>query len=64
MRAYGACQVHDAGHTVGAAKGSVPSDRVKATRYVAGAAVDASDAVRLLAMLGLDASEGREETAA
>jgi hypothetical protein len=42
MKAYGACQVHDAGHTVGAAAGNADSDRHRAARYVLGSARDAT----------------------
>lgn len=65
MKAFGACQVHDAGHTVGASARLAVEQRRRATRFVLGSARDAVDAALLLAALGLDPAEGRhEETAA
>lgn len=41
-----------------------PSERGRAVRHVASMARDAKDAAELLAMLGLDATEGAQERAA
>ena len=51
--------VYDGGHTVGAAKGNKPWERRRAARTVAAVAADAGEAATLLAMLGLDAAEGK-----
>jgi hypothetical protein len=56
----------DRGWSVGAARDVEAGQRRRAVRFVASAARDAGDAAMLLAMLGLEAVEGRgsEETAA
>ena len=64
-RGVGAGHVDDRGHGVGASSGNSAVDRRRAVRFVAGAARDAGDAALLLAALGLDPAQGRdEETAA
>jgi hypothetical protein len=55
---FGAGQVHDAGQTVGAAAGNPAGERARAARTVAAMSVDAVEAARLLAMLGLSAQDG------
>lgn len=51
--------VHDHGRGSGAALGNPSGQRCRAARAVASWAVDAVEAAELLAMLGLDAAEGR-----
>lgn len=61
---YDAGQVHDAGHTVGAAAGNPVADRARAVRMVASHSVNAEECAELLAALGLVPTEGRKgETA-
>jgi hypothetical protein len=64
-RGLGAGHVDDRGHGVGAgAKGSA-TERRRAARYVAGVvSAGRRDAALLLSMLGLEAVEGRDGTAA
>lgn len=63
-RGVGAGHVDDRAYGVGAAAALTTAYRRRAVRFVAGSARDAEDAALLLQALGLDASEGREETAA
>ena len=63
-RGVGAGHVDDRGYGSGAAARLAVEQRRRAVRFVAGSARDAGDAALLLSILGLDALEGREETAA
>lgn len=63
-RGTGVGHVDDRGYGVGASWHGSAEERRRAVRYVAGSARDAGDAALLLSILGLEPSEGREETAA
>lgn len=59
MSPYGVGLVHDEGLTVGASAVPDVEERRKAVRQVAALSRDAGDCARLLTILGLEASEGK-----
>lgn len=63
-RGVGAGHVDDRAYGAGAAAALTTEYRRRAVRVVASEALGAGDAAKILSMLGLDAAEGREETAA